>query len=171
MGKFFIYLLLCLSMLLSTCEADTVQTFPIDQISEDLGVSVESGTVLGNWDTHGGWLGDGDSFVKISFSAEQGERLIGQIQDSTYWKPFPLTDNLTAALYGNSPHGFLIFKNDEGDPLLPPIRNGYYFFEDRFSESTDPADDSDLYKRGAFNFTLAVYNLDAHVLYYLRFDT
>lgn len=62
-------------------------------------------------------------------------------------------------------------KNEEGDPAIPPVKNGYYFFYDRASESTNPYGDSDVLNRYSFNFTIAIYDADTKQLHYVEFDT
>ena len=51
------------------------------------------------------------------------------------------------------------------------LENGYYFFEDRHSESKDSADDSEMFYRNSYNFSIAVYDTDNHIFYYFELDT
>ena len=44
-------------------------------------------------------------------------------------------------------------------------------FEDRHSEANDAYDDSGLFSRASYNFSLAVYDRDTNRLYYFEFDT
>ena len=61
--------------------------------------------------------------------------------------------------------------DENGDTIIPDIQNGYYYFYDRHSESTEPYNDEDVLSRASFNFTLALYDSDNNVLYYVEFDT
>lgn len=160
-------------MLLSPL-TDSSDTIPIDYISEDLQINASRGTVLENRDSHGGWLGDGESFVKISFSEADHPIIEKAILFNDSWKPLPLTEDLELCIYGGTigNHSYApMFQNDTGDPLLPSIEHGYYFFEDRFKDSADPSDDTNLRFRSTWNFTLAIYDTDTATLYYLLFDT
>ena len=54
---------------------------------------------------------------------------------------------------------------------MPAIYNGYYMFEDRHSESKDSRDDSELFDRYSYNFSIAIYDCDTDKMYYFEFDT
>ena len=51
------------------------------------------------------------------------------------------------------------------------LTDGWYCFLDRHSQAEDPADDSGLFGRHSFNFTLAVYDKAGGVLYCYEMDT
>ena len=61
--------------------------------------------------------------------------------------------------------------DDNNNPVIPQIENGYYYFLDRHSRSVDSYDDSDVLDRYSFNFTIAIYDADNDILYYVEFDT
>ena len=48
---------------------------------------------------------------------------------------------------------------------------GYWYFVDRNSENGDSSSDSEIFNRNSFNITVALYDLDENILYYLEFDT
>lgn len=136
-------------------------------ISDSIGIDVSKGTVLTDSDSHG----DGMLFQQISF--EDGEVSI-EIKDNGNWNPLPLSENIEALVYGIEEGTSIIgpyLTDENGDTILPDIQNGYYFFYDRHSESETPYSDEDVLSRASFNFTLALYDCDNHVLYYVEFDT
>lgn len=133
---------------------------PISNISEQLDVDVSAGTVVSEWDTHGGFHGDGTTFMEIRFS-DGG--CLNEIALSPAWAPLPLTPNLRELVSR--------LRDPEDAPLLPHVSNGYYCFIDRFYTATDPKDDTNVLRRGSFNFTLAVYDADTNILYYIEEDT
>lgn len=140
-------------------------------ISHMLGVNIRKGTVITYTDNHGGFHGDGMTFAAISFS---DETVSTKISENRYWNALPLTENLTALAYGitteNSHRGpYLRDENEEA--VIPEIQNGYYYFLDRHSESTDRHDDSEVFNRYSYNFILAIYDADTNILYYTKFDT
>ncbi len=45
------------------------------------------------------------------------------------------------------------------------------YYSDRHSESRNEKDDAELFNRMSFNFTIAIYDTDNHVLYYYELDT
>lgn len=122
----------------------------LSSAGRDLGVSLADGAPLYCEDTHG-WMGDGETFLTVAFEAPP-EWLAD-------WTPLPLTDNLTRA------------DHDLAGDFFPDIRRGWYFFKDRSAKSTDPADDSGLFSRNSWNFTLAVYDGETDTLYYFALDT
>ena len=57
------------------------------------------------------------------------------------------------------------------EAYMPAIDNGYYMFKDRHSESKDSRDDSELFDRNSYNFSIAIYDCDTDKMYYFEFDT
>lgn len=162
-----IVLLLLMIFSLVGCGKKDIQS----DISDSLGIDVNKGTVLTDSDSHGGFHGDGMMFQQITF---EDSMLSDEIKDNDSWKPLPLSQNIEALVYGieedtSSIGSYLTDEN--GDTIIPDIQNGYYYFYDRHSESTEPYNDKDVLNRASFNFTLAVYDSDNHVLYYVEFDT
>lgn len=167
------YIVLMISVLLfalcGCCGKNTDSS--LHDISKMIGVDISSGEVLSESDSHGGFHGDGTAVVEIQFT---DTALSEQIEENEEWNPLPLTETLTALVYGiqteNSSVGPMIHDGD-GTPLIPVVENGYYFFWDRHSESTDPKDDSGVLGRGSYNFTIAIFDADHQILYYLELDT
>lgn len=142
------------------------QRTPQGYVSKYLGIDCSRGTVNKAIDTHGGFHGDGDTFIEIQFLNEEFEN---RICESEGWSKLPLTENLHIVIYG--------VANDEmiSEPWvageIPEIRNGYYYFEDRHFESKNIYDDSEIFERASRNYTIAVYDADAMILYYCEEDT
>ena len=130
-------------------------------------------TEISEKDTHGGFHGDGELFIKIKFKDNSLEEQLKE------WKQFPLTENLEKAVYGCTENigedeeitFASLFSDENGISKIPQIENGYYYFYDRYSESTDPEDDSELFSRYSWNFSLAIYDCDNSTLYYMELDT
>lgn len=140
-------------------------------ISEALELDVSGGKITHFENTHGGFHGDGYLYAEVSFENNDFREKI-----ASAWKPLPLTENLKIVCYGGvdkdgyscAPH----IKDEDGNPRLPQIDSGFYYFKDRFNEyMTDRSDDSKLFDRGSVNYTLAIYNTDAKRLYVFEFDT
>lgn len=143
----------------------------LTDISNTLEVDVSDGVVIYQYDDHGGFLGDGEMVVKLSFSDTD---CLNRIKESSAWNPLPLTKNLEAFVYGaviyGCNHGPYIHDEDY-NPVVPKIENGYYCFVDRHSQSKDKKDDSPLLNRYSINCSLAIYDTDTNLLYYLELDT
>ena len=143
-----------------------------DEISKSIGIDLDKAEYATRIDTHGGFHGDGNTIVTMPVPSES---VLEQIQSNSTWHSLPLSENLTAIVYGitdgNSSIGPYITVDDTRDPAVPEITNGYYFFLDRHSQSTDQYDDTNILSRASFNLTIAIYDCDTEILYYLEFDT
>ncbi len=162
-----IVLMLLMIFSLVGCGKKDIQS----DISESLGIDVRKGNVLMDSDSHGGFHGDGMLFQQISF---EDSKFSDEIKDNDGWKPMPLSQNMEALVYGIEVDTSSIgpyLTDESGDTIIPDIQNGYYYFYDRHSESKDPFSDKDILNRASFNFTLALYDSDNRVLYYVEFDT
>lgn len=177
-----VFLLAMVITMLTACSSND----ETDNLSTVLGVDLSDGTISQSTDSHGGFHGDGITFIKMTFADNKASLLAQEIEKATMWNKLPLTDNLSTAVYGKeseteSHRGLVI--DDEGNRLIPKVNNGYYFFYDRSSESKDPKDpkdskdpkdpkdDTDLFNRYSYNFTIALYDTDTQTLYYYELDT
>lgn len=156
-------LILCLALLLlSGCGADSDSRGTLREVAKFCGMDTANAVTLEGMDSHGGFQGDGTSYLKLHFSQppEFGEG----------WKALPMSENVTTLCYGiENEYGHFGPYIDAG--LIPEVEHGYYLFYDRHSESDDPYDDSGVLKRPSFNFTVAVYDTDTNILYYVKEDT
>ena len=121
-----------------------------------LQVDLSSAQVLEEWDTHGGFHGDGEMFVKMSvpdgFEVDLGivEKVEGTFADC--WCAMPLTG--TAYTYYYEWGGF--FEHPEtGEKVIPEIENGYW----KMTSS------------GAQNWEIVILDTDANILYYYEYDS
>lgn len=163
-----ILLLLLPVLILSGCQFWEEQQ---GKMSDVLGVDLSGGEQISDYDNHGGFHGDGISCTVLHFSDDTA---LNQIKQSAFWKPLPLSENLTALVYGVENEEMKIgpyFKDEQGDPMIPPITHGYYCFIDRHPEGTESQDDSQVLTRASLNVTFSVYDTDQDKLYYVEFDT
>ena len=151
---------------------------PGEEAGRTLGVDLSRGTLTENRDTHGGFLGDGQTFLQLTFDQESAAALEEEISRAKGWQPLPLSDELVRVVYGEEyEEGDTVYSyaplavGEDGEPLFPQVERGSWFFLDRHSESTDPYDASQLYQRYSFNFTVALYDADSRTLYYFEMDT
>jgi hypothetical protein len=149
-----IILIICLFGLLCSCTTED----ELSSFSKLNGIDMPVGTVVSSYDTHGGLHGDGESLLVVQYSDDS---LCYQMEKSEYWHKLPLSDNLNICIY-----------QTYADSLsIPEIQNGYYYFYDRNTESTNPYDDTDLLNRYSYNFTFAIYDQDYNQLYLCQCDT
>lgn len=143
---------------------------PQKTIAKELGINVSGGNEISNFDSHGGSHGDGAACIALSFS---DSKVLEQIESSAKWKKFPLDETVRALVYGVSDDTGSIgpFLTDGGgEALVPDIRNGYYLLIDRMADP-DRSTGADILHRGAFNFTLGIYDADTDTLYFCKLDT
>ena len=150
------------------------RTDTMDEKAKPLGIDVSSAEIISEEDDHGGFHGDGTTFLCLDCS---GTDIADQIRNGGNWTPFPLNDTVKALVYGieiregDSLIGIGPYLSDEENrPLIPEIENGYYLLIDRQAEE-GKATGADILHRASFNFTLGIYDSDADILYYFELDT
>ncbi len=111
-------------------------------------------------DNHGGFLGDGESFIKLKCDS---------VKLSDNWKDLPLTSELNKTM--ESIWCLDKCQNAYERYNIPNIINGSYIFIDRHSESTNKYDDSLINERVSYNYTLALFDKDTNTIYYFEMDT
>lgn len=165
-----IFLLTSLALLVMTGCVEKENSI-VSEISKTIGVDVSVGEVISKADSHGGFHGDDSTVIEIQLNDTS---ISDQIKDKEDWNALPLTENLTALVYGvqaeSSSVGPMI-HSDDGAPVIPEVENGYYYFLDRHSQSTNPKDDSGVLDRASYNFTIAIFDTDQQTLYYMKLDT
>lgn len=141
------------------------------------GLDLSAARTLWDKDTHGGFHGDGTRLTALAFPEGPGEGSL----TAAGWKPLPLDETTEAVVYGviaaeageDGPAEVTtgpFIPLEAGMGSIPRIEHGYYFFRDRYPDD-GPERDAALPDRGAFNFTVALYDSDAHILYYCETDT
>lgn len=128
-----------------------------------LGLDLSGGTVVLDEDTHGGFHGDGSAFAIVTFDAE-GRAALEKDMVGDCWHTLPMTGNVARAADS-------LTAAEDGERFFPEIEQGYYYFRDRSGQSPDPSDDSELFSRASWNFTMAVYDSETGTLYYFELDT
>lgn len=156
-------LIICLTIIVSLTAC-----FEQVDFSEDyFGFSKDDFIVEEEADDHGGFLGDGMHYFIMDCSADKEKAL----ENVSGWNELPLSENLALVMYGGEKDGEFYGYNLAEEAKIPQVENGCYYFCDRHSESTDRSDDSELFSRNSFNFSLAVYDRDTNKFYYFAFDT
>ncbi|MBQ3192363.1 MAG: hypothetical protein IJB59_02205 [Oscillospiraceae bacterium] len=137
------------------------------EISEILGIDVTGALLSEDRDSHGGFHGDGLRFVVLS---ELPPTVATEISHAKGWREFPLTENMTALLYGldRGQWKYGPYLQENSQPLFPEIKEGWWYF---YNRKTETYDDAGVLDAGSFNFTAAVYDPATQVIYYAVFDT
>ena len=99
-----------------------------------LGIDVSAAEILSQEDSHGGFHGDGITWIRF---ACEGTDIARQIAEKENWTPFPLNDTVKALVYGIEEGTAQIgpyLLDEDGGLLIPEIENGYYLLIDRQAE-------------------------------------
>ena len=139
----------------------------IGETTEYFGFAKKDFSVVEELDTHGGFNGDG-SYYLILDCTNKKEQALEKVEG---WNKLPLSENLNLIMYGGEKDGVAYGYELAEEAHFPKIENGYYIFEDRHSESKDSRDDSELFDRYSYNFSIAIYDCDTDKMYYFEFDT
>ena len=162
MKKLFIISLVVVALLaLVSCGSKTTAQ---DAISKELGLDISGGKEVLNINTYSG--GEGTSCIAVTFD---DDTILDAIKNSANWEACPLDETVQTLVYGiengTSKEGpFLADEN--GDSMVPEIQNGYYLLIDRHTDTK-----SNILKRGSFNFTVGLYDIDNNTLYCCKLDT
>lgn len=135
----------------------------VTYISEQIGVDISGSKIIEKVDTHGGFHGDGRMFVQMEINNEDFEQ---ELIKTGKWsqEPSELTKIL---LYGNEEWNPYIV-DDNSDPLMKKIVNGYYFIINDADSDEEDIEWSEMY---SVNVIVAVYDVDNNILYYCEIDT
>ena len=110
----------CLSLLLCGCDLFSGEKSLKEVAAEHLNLSLDDATVLEEWDNHGGFHGDGETFVKLSCADGFEENF------NSEWKALPLEGEAYQYFYEWGG----VFEHPETDEkVIPEIENGYWFFK------------------------------------------
>lgn len=132
-----------------------------NHISSLFDIDISNCELIEEYNSHGGFLGDGESLYKMSCSSMK-------IDDK--WIDLPLSEELDEALN-------LIRCDEEvcsnvyDRYNIETIEKGYYIFVDRHSESEDKSHDKLINSRSSYNFSIVIYDLYNKLLYCYELDT
>ncbi len=125
------------------------------EISDQLLISLPEAEVLYEKDTHE--FRDGVTAVSMKLRGS----LLPEVERAAHWRKLPLHENINTDW----------FEDEEGNPLVARVKNGYYLFIDRYRETGDRFDPSGSPRLETLNYTVAIWDQDEGVLYYFAVDT
>lgn len=154
-----VFCVFALTVTMSSCSNE--HNTQLSYVERELSLSLDDYYIDDEIETHGGLLGDGETFYVIK--ADNDADIYEQI--SNRWTQLPLSDELSEIIYGSSSMTF--------DVTFPVIENGYYYFADRSQESGNGPISYDIHpsRYDLYNFTLSIYDSDNNVLIYYELDT
>lgn len=160
--KTFLPVIHCLAALLYLLSLSPTQEY-INNSTKRFGFAKKDFTIVEEYDTHGGLLGDGKYYLVLDCS-ENKEKALKNLKD---WNKLPMSKNIYVYLYGIEPDE-VTFYNYTQRTEIPMVTNGYYMFLDKRNNSHD---DSEFRHRHSYNFIIAVYDCDTDKMYYYELDT
>lgn len=135
------------------------------------GLELSDGLIRKFVNRHGGVQGDGDSLLVMTFTAERGAALEQAMSQTEGWHRFPTHELVSGIFYGKSCR----CRDMNGEPYVPPVEHGWYFFRDTFhvQHGDEDAHQWDLEGRTRLpgNFDAAIYDSDSGTLYLFEYDS
>ena len=134
----------------------------IEYIKLETNIDISKCNILIDNDGHGGFLGDGEYFVKADCSNDS-KNMLNQI---SFWNELPLPEDIQLIMYGGEKDG-INYQYKFADKVgIPEIKNGVYLFVDRHIQS-----DKSFLNRSSYNFTVVLYDKDFDTFYYYEYDS
>ena len=130
-------------------------------VAETFNINIDNCSLTEERDTHGGFLGDGETLYKLECS---------KFDVPEDWKKLPLSEPLEEVMNLIQCDGAGC-KDFYSKFRVDVIENGYYYFLDRHAESTDKHDETMINNRASYNFSLLMYDENLKYLYYYKLDT
>ena len=165
MKKILLTVVLTVLLCLSSCGSSET-----DVAEKDLGIDMSGAEEVSDFDSHGGFMGDGVSCYAYSFD---DEKPLEDIKNNSEWHEFPPDETVQRIVYGSldeNSTGTPYICDEDGNALVPEIENGYYILTDRQSEDLKEESENIL-ERSSLNFSIGIYDADEGILYFCRMDT
>lgn len=159
----FLISIFCIIIGLIIAKNIIVKIYKSNYYSEIFHLPITTGKETVKFDTHGGFHGDGDSYIIFSY---ENDFLEEQIKQDVHWRELPLNENLVELLRYVDESDF-----DYSRKMIPEVKHGYYYFYNRIENVKNKYNESDVFKKGAFNFTVGVYDIDKNQLHIIEVDT
>ena len=117
--------------------------------------------VISETDSHGGFHGDGEYYSQIQLTKNGLQEFEKSIDGLDGWKKDSLPNDIQLLLSGSN-----LSKK-----LPSTINNGIYYINDRFEKQYPKQKNTNILHRAAFNFTVAILDIDTMKLYIYELDT
>lgn len=138
---------------------------------EEIQVTLPDGNILAEVETHGGFHGDGESFLQLALYTEHAAEFEKQLAVAEGWAPLPLPEELQTLLWGGSFGGVTYGPCTSAEEIqLPQAAAGWYFFLDR-RQVASPESLKQLLNAPSHNFTVGIYDKESQTLFLYALDT
>ena len=133
------------------------------RFNEITGLNIDKLKLVDEYDSHGGFQGDGISYFKYDVKEDN---ILADIEKDGRYHKFPLEKAALEMLYDNP---YIVDENQKA--LMPEVNNGYYLIIDRHSDAHEGQDNMEIFERYSLNYTIVVYDSDNQYLYICEQDT
>ena len=137
-----------------------------DYLKEKIGIDVSNCIILRDNDEHN-IFGLGETIIELNCKYDK-ENIEKQIKD---FNKLPLSQNLQYIMYQEETEDeneelYHLAKNNK----IPEIKEGYYYFINRYNKRELKYDDQDIFDDLTLKFTLVLYDSKTNILYYYEYD-
>ena len=140
---------------------------PLSYYSETIDTKIPTdSTVLMYKDNYGGFPMDGNSYAIIQLTQKGRETFIKTTDKNDKWSSLPIKKDFQEAIG--------VFDDGDEDsfgPDISKIKNGIYYFRDRYAENYPEESKTNINDRYAYNFTVAIFDFDTNKLHIYTVDT
>ncbi|QAT49431.1 hypothetical protein EQM14_06390 [Caproiciproducens sp. NJN-50] len=147
------------------------QTQEISQVEKNLKIAVPRNSSVIEYSDSTGWFGDGEVDIEVALPLDSDEKEMG-VTGQNAWHPLPMPKDLTMLIYGGD-EGTTIQYGGLGNDWIKKtksVQTGAYFFLDR--NETDLREKiSPLQNRYSQDFTFALYDSSAKIIYFYKYDS
>lgn len=156
------------------------QTVVRSYMHGDLRLNSAYGEVIDYYDSHGGFHGDGKTFIEIH---DDNHQIAAEIAQRDDWSPMPVSRDVRILVYGIVERGEDIvthygptITNQNREPWIPEVEHGFWILVDRQQETLqrnrpEPDQPPGIHNRYSYNLTIGIYDTDHSILYILVLDT
>ena len=163
MNKIKLFIITVLILLLTACKPHFNTS---DYLKEKIDLDVSKCIILRDNDDHN-IFGLGETIIELNCKYDR-ENIEKQIKN---YNKLPLSDNLQYIMYKEE-------KEEENEELyhlaknnkIPEIKDGYYYFINRYNKRELKYDDKDIFEDLSLKFTLVLYDNKTSTLYYYEYD-
>ena len=142
----------------------------VEKLGEYVGLDISGGVVEMYYARGRGINGDGSDYMSLLFTEEEGAVLEQMLAETEGWHRLPMDDVVGSVFCGepdctSANHAFRV----------PGVEEGWYFFRDTYNAHHGENDENQWKLEGRTrlpqNFTTAVYDSEADILYIFDYDS
>lgn len=139
-----------------------------------VGLSIpKESKILESSDTHRGFHGDGDYYEVIQLDEKIVKSFEKEALKTGKWNKLPMGKEINLFIFGyekkdsNSSYKYV----GHGKQIPDNIKNGIYYFRDKYVEQYPDEKNINILIRPAYNFVFSILDLDTGKLYILESDS